>query len=243
MEKSSADPFPVPALNPALKISQPDRGYRFSMDPLILAAHVLPADNEKIIDLGCGCGIISLILASRYPGLDIVGVEIQEELAEFARQNIVANRLEQSIRIIHDDIKNLQPHDMDGEADIIVSNPPYKRRGSGRLNPDSQKAIARHEIFLDLDTLFQCSSRLLGSHGRIHLIFPADRMPDLTPAMAPYQFTMDTLRFVHIRRHEPAKLALVCARKDSRQNCRIEPPLYIYSSKDTFTHEYADLMK
>jgi tRNA1(Val) A37 N6-methylase TrmN6 len=66
---------------------------------------------------------------------------------------------------------------------------------------------------------------------------------DLIPAMAPYQFNLDTLRFVHIRRHEPAKLALVCARKEIRQNCRVEPPLYIYSSNNTFTGEYTDFMK
>jgi tRNA1Val (adenine37-N6)-methyltransferase len=156
LEKFTADNF----FDKNISISQPENGYRFSMDPFILASQVQVKESKKIIDIGTGCAIIPLILSSKHPDLKIIGIEIQEELATFAKRNVVANKLENTIQIIFNDIKNIKSSDMDGKADIIVSNPPYKKKNSGRLNPDSQKAIARHEIALDIDTLFDCSNRL-----------------------------------------------------------------------------------
>ncbi|MCK5695850.1 MAG: methyltransferase [Desulfobacula sp.] len=124
MAKFSPDPF----LGHEIKVSQPENGYRFSMDPFILAGHVQPIGVEKIVDIGCGCAIIPLILAFRYPDTSIIGVEIQKELSWFARQNIIANNLENTIRIIHKDIKNIQVSDINGKADIIISNPPYIKK-------------------------------------------------------------------------------------------------------------------
>lgn len=208
------------------------------MDPFILASHVRAEDALKIVDIGCGCGIMPLILSSRFPELNIIGVEIQEELSGFAKQNIAANRLEKTVQIIHDDIKNINPCDINGKADIIISNPPYKKKNTGRLNPDSQKAVARHEITLDIDILFDCSNRLLNKHGRIYLIFPSQRLSDVILTMDRYGFSLDTIRFVHIKKETPARLVIVCGKKGKKQNCIVEPPLYIYSSKNTFTDEF-----
>lgn len=234
LEKFSPDHL----FNHKITVSQPEKGYRFSMDPFILASHVKAEETSKIIDIGCGCGIMPLILSSRFPELNIIGVEIQEELSRFAKQNIVANQLEKTIQIIHDDIKNIKPCDIKGKADIIVSNPPYKKKNTGRLNPDSQKAIARHEVTLDIDSLFDCSNRLLKTHGKIYFIFPSDRLSEVILTMDRYGFGLDTIRFVHIKKDTPARLVIVCGKKDSQQNCIVEPPLYIYSSKNKFTEEF-----
>ncbi|MCP3873200.1 MAG: methyltransferase [Desulfobacteraceae bacterium] len=239
MEKFSADNFFAHGLD----ISQPKKGYRFSMDPFILAAHVQIQGAENIIDVGCGCGIIPLILSIRYPDLNILGVEIQKELSIFARQNVTTNQLENKIQIINDDIKNIKPCDINGKVDIIVSNPPYKKKESGRVNPNSQKAVARHEIRLDIDSLFHCSNKLLNKHGKVYIIFPAERLSDLILAMYNYKFTLGTLKFIHIKKGSPARLMIVCAKKGPTKNCIVESPLYIYSSENKFTDEYACLMK
>ncbi|MCF6247263.1 MAG: methyltransferase [Desulfobacula sp.] len=168
MEEFTANP----ELKKKLSISQPDSGYRYSLDPFIIACEVIINGDEKIIDIGCGCGIISLLLANRFPGLNIFGVELQEQLAYFAKLNVQANKLSDTIDIIETDINQLTSADTNGKADIIVSNPPYKKKGSGRLNPDTQKAIARHEITLDVNQVFACASRLLKTNGLFYLIFP-----------------------------------------------------------------------
>jgi tRNA1Val (adenine37-N6)-methyltransferase len=237
LEKFSADNF----LDPGIKLSQPENGYRFSFDPFILAAHVKVAGKKKIIDIGSGCGIISLLLAFKYPDSKITGVEIQKELYLCARKNIITNKLENIINIIHGDIKDIQHLDINGKVDIIVSNPPYKKRGSGRLNPGSQKAIARHEIFLDIDMLFKYSSRLLKEKGKLYLIFPASRLSDLFTAMNNYYFTPGFTRFVHIKKKDPAKLIILSVVKNSSQPCIVHPPFYIYTDDNKFSNEYISI--
>jgi tRNA1Val (adenine37-N6)-methyltransferase len=225
LEKFTANNF----FNKNISISQPEKGYRFSMDPFILTAQVQLKESKKIIDIGTGCAIIPLILSTKHPDLKIIGIEIQEELARFAKRNVVANSRENTIQIILNDIKNVKSSDMGGKADIIVSNPPYKKKNSGRLNPDSQKAVARHEIALDIDTLFDCSNRLLNKYGRIYVIFPAERLSDLILSMERHKFGLDTIKFVHTKKDAPAKMVIVCAKKNSRQNCIVKPPIYIDS--------------
>ena len=223
MEKFSADPV----FSQEIKISQPEIGYRFSMDPFILATHIQPIGFEKIIDVGCGCGIIPLILASRYPDLKITGVEIQKELFQFAQKNTISNKLEKAIHIIHENIKNIDVSDINGKADIIVSNPPYKKKDTGRLNPDSQKAIARHEISLDLNQLFDSANRLLHENGRISLIFPAERHHNLEQAMADHGFFPKSIQLVHTQKNSPAKRLILCAVKNNNQPCTFPPPVTI----------------
>lgn len=212
------------------------------MDPLILAAHVQIKDAKKIIDIGCGCAIIPLILSLRHSELNILGIEIQEELSRFARQNIADNKLENTIQIMTADIKDIKPGDINGKVDIIVSNPPYKKKDTGRLNPNFQKAVARHEITLDINSLFNCSSRLLTKQGKLYIIFPAERLSELFLAMDHHKFNLATIRFVHIKKDTPASRVIICARKDSRENCIVDPPFTIYSTDNNFTDEYNRLM-
>jgi len=210
-----------------MKLSQPEKGYRFSIDPFILADHVELSSNKRIIDIGCGCGVISLILATQAHDLKITGIEIQEELFLCTKKNILKNKLEKIVDVIQGDIKTIQPKDINGKADIIVSNPPYKKKGSGRLNPDSQKAIARHEITLDIDMLFKCSSRLLKKKGRVYLIFPSSRISDLFAAMEQYNFVSAFIRFVHVKKNSPAKFVILCAVKESSEPCIVRYPYNI----------------
>lgn len=239
LEKFSADD----AFIHRLSISQPEKGYRFSIDPLILSAHIHPKGNEKIMDLGCGCGIISLALAHQYPDIKITGIEIQEELYTFARQNVITNGFEKRIHILHDDIKNIKFAETETRADIIVSNPPYKKIGTGRLNPDRQKAMARHETTLDIDMLIECSSRLIKNQGSLFIIYPFDRLQDLTQALDRYDFFPEFIRYVHIKAGTKVSRVIVCAVKNGNRRCSLSPPLFIYTLDNKFTEEYISLFR
>ena len=238
--------FLRPFLDHEIKVSQPENGYRFSMDPFLLAGHIQPNGVEKIIDIGCGCAIIPLILAFRWPDLNIIGVEIQKELSLFARQNISANRLVSTIQVLHENIKDIKLSDINGPADIIVSNPPYIKKDSGRLNPNYQKAIARHELTLDIDMLFNCSNRLLNKKGKLYIIFPAERLSDLLHIMEQYQFSPEFIRYIYIKKNCLPKRVILCAMKNyavknSDKSCVVHPPLFIYASENEFSNEYASL--
>lgn len=226
-----------------LTISQPQKGYRFSIDPLILAAHIHPKGDETVMDLGCGCGIISLILANQYPGLKITGVEIQKELYTFARQNVVANGFEKNIHLLHEDIKKMKFSEADPKADIIVSNPPYKKFGTGRLNPNLQKAMARHETEIDIDMLVECSSKFIKDLGFLFIIFPFDRLSDLTQALALYRFYPEFIRYIHIKAGTKARRVIVRAVKNGGSQCSLSPPLFIYTTGNKYAEEYLSLFR
>lgn len=243
MEKYSVDP--IKSLE--LKIIQPEDGYHFSMDPFLLTAHVLQShtfssNTTKIIDIGCGCGIISLLLANYNRGFKIIGVEIQNELFHHAVTNVFTNKMQDTISIIHEDIKNITPAAIKGQVDLILSNPPYKKENSGRKNPNSQKAIARHEITMDMDDLFNCSKTLLKVKGSIHLIYPAERISELITAANHNDFIPSMIRFVHIKKNQPAKLVLFSAIKGGYIKSTFPSPLYIYSNGNVFSNEYNSML-
>ncbi|MFH2058423.1 MAG: methyltransferase [Pseudomonadota bacterium] len=235
MEKFSVDQSLNPALYsamvPDLILSQPEKGYRFSMDPFILFNHIVNhiqlSGVCRVIDVGTGCGIIALLLANKFPDLLITGIEIQKELAQFARQNVRKNRFEKQVNILCKDINHVTTDLSNGKADLLICNPPYKKKDTGRLNPDSQKAIARHEISLNLDQLFNCANRLLHKNGRISMIFPAERLHDLEQAMADHGFFAQSIQLVYTQKNSPGKRLILCAVKNNNQPCTFLPPVRI----------------
>lgn len=247
--KSTVDTF----FENQIKIHQPAEGYRYSMDPVILAAQVMPRPGCKIIDIGCGCGIIPLILGFRYRNVHIIGIEIQSQLAELATKNIAENQMSDRIQILTKDVRSTtsfdiqsydnQSYDNQGLADIIVSNPPYKKKDTGRLNPNIQRAIARHEIMLELSQFFSSARRLLKPRGQILFIFPAGRLPDIVPGLMSQNFQLDWIQFVHTKKNKPAKLILVSGIKEGRGSCIVRPPLVIYDNQNNPTNEYAAMFK
>jgi tRNA1Val (adenine37-N6)-methyltransferase len=242
--KSTVDTF----FENQIKIHQPEEGYRYAMDPVILAAQVMPRPGYKIIDIGCGCGIIPLILGFRYRNVHIIGIEIQSQLAELATKNIAQNQMSDRIQILNKDVRSttsfdIQSNDNKGLADIIVSNPPYKKKDTGRLNPNIQRAIARHEIKLELSQFFLSARRLLKPRGQILFIFPASRLQDIVPGLMSHNFQLDWIQFVHTKKNKVAKLILVSGIKEGRGSCIVHPPLYIYDNQNNPTNKYAAMFK
>jgi tRNA1Val (adenine37-N6)-methyltransferase len=225
-----------------LTIFQPKTGYRFSLDPLILAAHIHPDPGNRIMDMGCGCGIISLILGARHRDVQITGVEIQEELAFLAQKNAVQNGLESRIHILHQDIRRLSETKTAPPADIIVSNPPYKKKATGRLNPDPGKALARHEITLDIAALVNKAALFIKPGGQLCLIFPAPRLEELVLCLTSAGFHPHWIRFVHFRPAAPAERVLVSAVKTGNAPLTVRPPLYLYHKNGNPTADHLRLL-
>ncbi len=226
-----------------MTLFQPETGYRFSLDPVILAGHVFPGPEDRIMDIGCGCGILCLILAGRYPGVSITGIEIQKNLADLARKNAEYNHMTDRIRIRHQDIRTLSVTDLPSPMDLVVSNPPYKKKSTGRVNPDRGRALARHEITLDIETLAACAHLFLRPGGRLCLIFPASRTQDLTAALAHTGFRIDWIRYVHFYVNDAVQRVLVSAVKSGTGATTQCPPLYLYHSDGTPTRAYSALFQ
>lgn len=229
--------------DPPLTLCQPKTGYRFSLDPLILAAHVHPLPEDRILDIGCGCGVLGLILAGRHPDVRVFGIEIQAVLAAVARKNVAQNHMDDRVRILHQDVRILTGETMPAPVDWVVSNPPYKKRAAGRLNPDPGKAMARHELTLDIETLVKQARLVLRPGGRLCLIFPASRATDLTAALDREGFHTDWVRPVCFGAKGPAQRLLVCAVKSGSGPVTRLSGLFLYQPDGTPTPDHLALFQ
>ena len=213
---------------------QPAQGYRYSMDPFMLCSQIPSAcAADCILDIGCGCGIMPVILGHCFPKAHITGVEIQTELADIAMQNVVNNNLGQTISIVKADIKNINPPPQNELFDLVLSNPPYKKHNTGRLNPDIQKAVARHEIAIDIQALTAKADTLLRPGGRFMVIFPSERLQDIEQAIQATSIRPEWIRYVHTGQQKPPKRVIFSGRKDITVNKRILPPIFLSSNNIT----------
>lgn len=226
-----------------IKIKQSVTGYRFSIDAVILAAHIHPRPDDRVCDLGTGCAVIPIIIGYRNADTRMIGVEVQAELALLARENVEANGMHDRISILNTDMKTLNEHRLGGPVDIVVSNPPYRKTGAGRLNPDSQRAIARHEIAVTLEELVYSTRRLLRTGGKFVTIYLAERMMELLFSMQTYGITPKSVRSIHSNRSADAKLVLVEGVKNGRPGVNIHSPLFIYSQNGSYTGEIQEMFK
>lgn len=226
-----------------LLFKQEAAGYRFSIDAVLLAHQVRPRTGERLLDLGTGCGIIPLILAYRHPDITAVGIEIQNELADLAISNVKANQMQNRIAVYCLDMRNLKPSMIGGPVDVVVSNPPYRSPNSGRLNPDAQRAIARHELKVRLTDVLATARRVLRTAGRFFTIYAAQRIAELFSQMHSAGIEPKYVRAVHSRLEEDAKLILVAGTKGARAGTTIGPPLVIYAGEGGYSEEVQQMFE
>ena len=214
-----------------LKILQAKNGYRFSIDPVLLSAFIPSLNNARLVDLGTGNGIIPLLLAARKEAQSITGVEIQPDMVERARRSVELNGLEETIRIVPGDIRELPEELPAGGYDVVTVNPPYRAPDTGRVAPGSERAMARHELSGGLADFLNAAASLLKSGGRFYIVYLADRVAELLSEMRSCRLEPKRLRTVHPHEGEAARMVLVEGRKGGRQGMVVEAPLIIYKGE------------
>ena len=214
----------ITTLNNGYKLIQKKDGFRFSVDAVILSDFFSPARKGKILDIGCGNGIIPILLYSKGKGEDITGVEIQEENCELALKNVKLNNLEEYIKIEIDDVKE---YPKGNTFDYIISNPPYMEVDGKKQNILSCKSIARHELTLNLYDLIRNAKRLLKPVGSITLVHRSYRFTDISRILEDCGFSLKRVRFVYYSKDRNSNLVLVEAFKGKKCKLEIEPPLFL----------------
>ena len=207
----------------SLRIIQSKTGYRFSIDAILLSDFVTIKKNDVVADLGTGCGVIPLSLLVSKPIRHAYCIEIQPELACQAMRNTKLNNLEKKMSVIQGDIRN--PPLAESSVNVVVCNPPYRRKESGRINPDNQRAIARHEIHASLDDIIKASKHLLSTKGRLSIIYPAERLTDLIEKLRQAGFEPKKLRVIYPDMDANAKLVLMEAWFGGKSGLTVLPPL------------------
>ena len=220
-----------------IKLLQSKTGYRFSVDALLLENFISKERPESAVELGTGSGIISILLAKRVRAIKITAVEIQKSLAERAIKNSELNGLHERIKVLNMDINMLRQVFPPNGFDIVFTNPPFRKTGSGLLSKDIERATARHEMKIKLTDLIDTASYLLRNTGSLYIIYHPFRLVELISLLQRKHLEPKRMRFVHSEIGEDAKMVLIEAVKNSGTWLKVDPPLYIYEDNGEYTGE------
>jgi tRNA1Val (adenine37-N6)-methyltransferase len=220
-----------------LKIIQNPEWFCFGVDAVLLSDFARVKKKDKAVDLGTGTGIIPILLYGKYNPENIIGVEIQEEVAEMASRSVLLNELQDKITIHTGDIKDCFKDIGTDKFDVVTSNPPYKKGDTGLLNPEDKKAISRHELLITLDELIFSASKLLKVGGRFYMIHRPERLADIILGLNKNKFSPKRIRFVHPYLGKKPTMVLVEATKCGGNFLLVEEPLYIYKEDGSYTDE------
>ena len=202
-----------------LHLWQPRAGYRAGVDPVLLAASVNAQAGESVLDLGCGVGAAALCLRARVPGLDLTGVERQDDYAALATRN--------GLRVVIADLSDL-PEDLRGRSfDHVLANPPFFDRAAGRQARDAGREAARGQR-TPLAAWVDAGARRLRHKGHLHMIHRAERVPDLLAA-ADGRLGSPEIWPICPRVGRPAELVIFRARKDGRADFRLNAPIILHA--------------
>ena len=167
-------------------IIQDPNGYCFTSDAVLLANNVTVKRGESVCDLGTGSGIIPILLAAKTEASEIIGLELIDRQVDMATRSVEMNNLSGRVKIVHGDIKEGDKIFGCGCFDVIVSNPPYGKLGTGAMKEDEWKARSMYEITVNLEEVIKTASKLVRYGGRVSIINKADRLSEMTCLMTKY---------------------------------------------------------
>jgi tRNA1Val (adenine37-N6)-methyltransferase len=225
-----------------LQLFQSREGYRYSLDAFLLARFCAALKAESIIDLGAGCGIISLLLARINHLASVVAVENNLEIAPLVEKNILHNDFAERVSLHIGDVINLRKSFSDSSFDLVVSNPPFRTERSGKVSPRAGRDSARHETTAGLADFLAAAKYLVKPSGRISFIHLPSRLPEFVSLAGGLKLTMTRLRFVHGTGRLPATMFLAEMAKGSRRAVVVESPLIVRDERGNYSEEVAEML-
>ncbi|NFD78871.1 tRNA1(Val) (adenine(37)-N6)-methyltransferase [Clostridium botulinum] len=220
-----------------IHVIQKKQAFRFGIDAVLLANFPTIKNGAKVVDLCSGTGIISFILAGKTNASNIIGIEIQKEIADMAKRSIKYNNLQEKVRFIEGDLKNLKLLKGIEKVDVVTVNPPYKTQGTGIININDKNAISRHEICCTLDDVVKAAKVLLKDKGKLYMIHRPDRIVDIMNVMRKYYIEPKLIRTIHPAVDKPPSMILIEGQKNGGKFLKWDRPLYIYDENNKYTNE------
>ena len=224
-------------LSSPLAIEQTPNGYRYSIEPFLLVNFASLSTGNRLLDIGTGCGIIPLLASTQVELEKIVAIEIQKSLYDLAVINMAKNGISGKVSLVHGDFTSWALSSKDGLFDTAISNPPYRKLNTGRMNPNHEKAVARHEISMNLNSLLTKTSSLLKYGGAFVMVYPPLRLKEVHATLCIHKLFPSRLRFIHGSREADARIFLIESVKSRQVECVIEPPLFIYNKDGSYSKE------
>lgn len=231
-----------------LFIIQDSTQFRFGIDAILLADFVKKSIKRKsrICEVGTGSGIIPLLLASKTTLEHIDAFEIQENMAKMAKKSVNLNELDSKISIFNQDIKDQEIY-KPNSLDIVISNPPYfavtkpkKEANREIINPNEALAIARHEIKLTIEELFDFAFTYLRQGGKLFIIYRPNRFGEIISKAKKRHLVAKRIRFIYPRIDKEASMVLIEFTKEGKEYLIVERPLIVYEGEN-YTEEIIEI--
>lgn len=221
-----------------LKIIQNEDGFCFGIDSVLLSDFAKNIKKDSmVLDLGTGTGIIPILLCGKTKLKKVIGIELQEEVAKMAKKSIKLNNLEDKFDVINENILSLNKIYKNQTFDVIVSNPPYKKKDTGIINENEKKIISRHEISANLEDFIKISKDLLKDKGEFYMVHRPERLVDIFELMRKYKIEPKILKMVYSYKNKEPKLILIKGVKNAKPFLKVESNLYIYEDTGKYTEE------
>ena len=220
------------------KIIQNSEGFCFGIDSVLLSDFAKEIkNNSKVLDLGTGTGILCILLSGKTNLKEIYGIEVQEEVYDMAKRSIELNSLQDKVKIINENILNLENHFEKESFDAIVTNPPYKKINTGLQNESEKKLISRHELTANLEDFIKVSKNMLKDKGEFYMVHRPERLADIIYLMRKYKIEPKKIRFVAPKINKEPNLVLIKGVKNAREFLKFETVLYVYNEDGSYTEE------
>lgn len=218
-----------------LRIIQNPDAFCFGTDSVLLADFARAKKENRVLDLGTGCGVLLLLLWGRYHPQELVGVEIQPQMADIARRNVAFNRLESVARVVEGDYKRHGEAFPKAKFDLVVANPPYVKLGAGAGRENQAHYIARHEVAATLADVVEAASAALITGGRFCMVHHPHRLAEIITAMRGVRIEPKRMKLVQPREDKPANILLIEGIKNGRSGMHFEPTLSVYGPDGDYT--------
>lgn len=209
----------------------------FGIDAVLLAWFAGVKPGEKVLDMGCGNGIVPILLRARHEKIHITGLEIQEKSATLARRSVAHNHLEEDISIVTGDIKEAAAIFGKASFDVVTVNPPYMTGGHGLRNEHRSKTIARHETLCTLEDIISQASALLKERGRFFMVHRPFRLAEIMTALVRYHLEPKRMQLVYPYVDKEPNLVLIEALRGGNSRITVEKPLIVYRDQGVYTDD------
>ncbi|MGI5936814.1 MAG: tRNA1(Val) (adenine(37)-N6)-methyltransferase [Oscillospiraceae bacterium] len=219
------------------KFAQRNGVFMFSTDSVLLADFANTTKVRRCADLGCGAGVLTVLLAEKNREAFIDGVEIQAESAALCRENLKVNHLDDKVRVIEGDLREHRKLFKAGDYDLVVSNPPYFPVGRGGVSPLEERDMARSESMCSLSDICQAAAYLCRFGGSFALVHRPERLSEVFCAMTKAGIEPKRLRLVSSRAQSPPSLALIEGRRGGKPGLAVEPLLIMHDDNGDYTQE------
>lgn len=221
-------------------IQNPER-FCFGMDAVLLSGFARAKKQERCLDLGCGNGIIPILMEAKTEGKHFTGLEIQPESADMAKRSVALNGLQDRIDIVEGDIKDASKIFGASSFHVVTTNPPYMTAQHGLTNLYEAKTIARHEVLCNLEDIIRESARLLMPGGRFYMVHRPFRLAEIISLMVQYRIEPKRMRLVYPYVDREPNMVLIEGLRGGKSRMNVEKPLIVYKEPGKYTDEIYDV--